>query len=204
MSLDLTPKVPWGLKGRDEERGAGDQHWGRDRSRAGSWDSPPAPECLWGASAEPLLCCLTARVLQESYPRNYFKFYRALWDYFWLLCETSQVMSGLCRVGGWHRGHESQEDLRKRQCGPLKESCFLFKKPVFHTCKRNIFQALFPYSMLKFPNFVCECGDCSCMGTEQVKGVIKSGHFCVVSVCDESSSSAQMWHCAAPLQDAEG
>lgn len=42
----------------------------------------------------------------------------------------------------------------------------------------------FPTACLKFPNFECEYEDCSCMDTEWVKDVIKSGHFCVVSVYD--------------------
>lgn len=137
--------------------------WGMEECRAGrgirAGCSPctgPEPgwllwlttnECHGSAFAESHLCCPTACVLQKSYSRNYLKFYLALWEYFWLLCETSQVMPGLCWVEGWHRGHESREDLRRRKCCPLEESCFLLKIHFLHACKRNISLALFPYSM---------------------------------------------------------
>lgn len=92
------------------------------RSRAG-FDSAPLKNFCRVPFVMPFSVCVCA--LQKSYSRNYLEFYLALRDYFWLLCKKSQVMPALCRVEGWHRGHESQEDLRRRQCCPPKESCFL-------------------------------------------------------------------------------
>lgn len=122
-------------------------------------------KCHRRAPAETHLCCLSVCVcvLQKSCSRNYFEFYLSLRDYFWLLCETSQVMPGLCRVAGWHRGHESQEGLRRRQSCPLEGSCFILKKTFYMKISPRHF---FPTPCLKFPNFVWESGECSSMDTE--------------------------------------
>lgn len=133
MSLYLSPEVRGGCwLGRGAGRDGGAQGWEWHLL----WGSPCTGAGLASVTHHqrmplksfcrvPPLWCLSVCALQKSYSRNYFEFYLALWDYFWLLCATSQVIPGLCRVEGWHRGHESQEDLRRRQCCPPKESCFL-------------------------------------------------------------------------------
>lgn len=71
----------------------------------------------------------------------------ALWDYFWFLGYSGQVIPAFCWVEGWHKGLERWEDLRRVNFCPLEESCFRRKIMCLHDSGRNISLALFPYSM---------------------------------------------------------